>query len=221
MTGSSREQGLFARFAAAIVGVAIASLLWLWALTWRKDATDLEKLDRLLRDGAKLVAVFWHGKYFSLFALAAGRRVSVVTTLSFRGNVIASICRWFGYQPVRIEHGVENHALAIVEDALSGKSPLAAIAVDGPLGPRREPKPGAIRIASDLGYRLLPISVDGTPKTVSTSRSDRHEIPWPFARVRIAVGVPMDVPKNLSPDDMREWQALLRERLEALDPANG
>lgn len=204
--------------AAAITGFAIATILMAWASTWRKDASELEKLERRLQEGERLVAVFWHGKYFSLLPLAKGLPATIVTVGSFRGNVIAGICRRFGYRPVQIERGAEIHALAHVEDELSGRSALAAIAVDGPLGPRHQPKAGAICICADLGYRLIPVSVNGAPKFVSAKRWDRHEIPLPFARVRIAVGEPIDVPRDLAAQDVPKWQALLRERLKAIDP---
>ena len=118
--------------AAFMTGTAIAAILALWALTWRKDTRELDKLDRHLANGEHLVAVFWHGKYFSLFALAKGRRATVVTSRSFRGDVIARICRWFGYRPIQIEQGVENQALIQLENDLSSHdAPLAAIAIDG------------------------------------------------------------------------------------------
>jgi len=206
--------------AAYLIGTAISALLALWALTWRKDTEDLEKLDRHVAKGDHLVAVFWHGKYFSLFALAAGRDVTVLTTRSFRGDVIARICRWFGYRPVQIAHGVETHTLARLENDLSDNhAMLAAIAIDGPLGPAHQPKIGALRIASDLGFRLIPVSVSGTPRHVVENRWDKHEIPLPFAKVRVAVGEPVDVPKSLSAEDLPEWQDRLREKIEAIDPA--
>lgn len=205
--------------AAYLTGTATAALLSLWALTWRKDTSELAKLDRHLADGEHLVAVFWHGKYFSLFALARGRKATVLTTRSFRGDVIARICRWFGYRPIQIEHGVETHALAYLEDDLtSHHAMLAAIAIDGPKGPAHHPKAGALRIAADLGFRLIPVSVSGTPKHIIRRRWDQHEIPLPFATVRMAVGEPFDVPKDLPTEELSKWQDRLCERIEAIDP---
>lgn len=220
MTANPHERTLRRRIASAATGTAIAALLSLWALTWRKDTAELQKLKRHLAQGEHLVAVFWHGKYFSLFALARGLEATVLTTRSFRGDVIARICRWFGYRPIQIAHGVETHALAHLEDDLTRRhAVLAAIAIDGPRGPAHQPKIGALRIASDLGFRLVPISVSGTPKHVVEKRWDRHEIPWPFAKVRIAVGEPFDVPPGLAPGELADCQNRLRDRLEAIDPA--
>lgn len=207
-------------FTAYLTGTVIAAVLSLWAMTWRKDTSELEKLDRHLANGEHLVAVFWHGKYFSLFALARGRKATVLTTRSFRGDVIARICRWFGYRPIQIEHGVETHALAYLEDDLTiHHAVLAAIAIDGPRGPAHHPKAGALRIAADLGFRLIPVSVSGSPKRIIGKRWDQHEIPLPFATVRMAVGEPFDVPKDLPAEDLSIWQDRLRERIEAIDPA--
>lgn len=220
MTATHEPRTRRRAIAAFLAGTAIAALLSLWALTWRKDTRELEKLDRHLAQGEHLVAVFWHGKYFSLFALAKGRKATVLTTRSFRGDVIARICRWFGYRPIQIEHGVETHALGHLEDDLSDHhAMLAAIAIDGPRGPAHHPKAGALRIAADLGFRLIPVSVSGTPKRVVETRWDKHEIPLPFATVRMAVGDPFDIPKDLPTENLSEWQDKLRDRIEAIDPA--
>ncbi|GAB4351731.1 MAG: lysophospholipid acyltransferase family protein [Oricola sp.] len=220
MTPADRPAGPGRAIAAWLTGTAISILLALWAMTWRKDIRDLEKLDRLTAKGQHIVAVFWHGKYFSLLALAGGRDVTVLTTRSFRGDVIARICRWFGYRPIQIAHGVETHALSHLEADLTGHGAmLAAIAIDGPRGPAHHPKGGALRIASDLGFRLVPVSVSGSPKHVVRKRWDHHEIPLPFAKVRIAVGEPLDVPRGLLPESLPEWQDRLRDRIEAIDPA--
>ncbi|CAN0565621.1 unnamed protein product, partial [Laminaria digitata] len=158
-----------------------------------------------------------HGKFFPLFALARGRQAAVFISRSFRGEVIAAICRWFGYSPVFIRGGAGNRSLEHIEAVLRAGCSLAAMAVDGPLGPHHHPKPGAIRISADLGYRILPMSVSSHPKHVLRTRWDRREIPLPFAAVKLLVGEPIDVPAGLTHESLSHWQGVLRAKLEALD----
>jgi lysophospholipid acyltransferase (LPLAT)-like uncharacterized protein len=200
-----------------VTGTMIAALIWIWATTWRKDTRDLAKLDRHIANGEHLLAVFWHGKFFSLFALASGRRAMVVTERSFRGEVIGCICWWYGYQAVKIRRGKDEHPLDFVEGSLASQPALAAMAVDGPVGPYHQPKSGAVRISADLGYRIVPISVDGHPKRVIAKRWDKHELPLPFARVKFVVGEPIDIPRDIEAEQFSHWQNVIREQLLAAD----
>jgi lysophospholipid acyltransferase (LPLAT)-like uncharacterized protein len=72
-----------------------------------------------------------------------------------------------------------------------------AVAVDGPLGPFHRVKSGVIRIASALGFELLPGSVDSRRKMVCYKRWDRMEIPMLFTRVCLVIGEPIQVPSGL------------------------
>ncbi|KQU92429.1 hypothetical protein ASD12_05885 [Mesorhizobium sp. Root102] len=75
------------RDAATSIGAEV--ILRVWSALWRKNAEQILLLDRLLAEGAPVLALFWHGKYFPLFALAEGRHATVFVGQSFRGEVIA------------------------------------------------------------------------------------------------------------------------------------
>ncbi len=207
-------RGVLYRFAVRLTGNVLAICLKLWAATWRKDVSELERLDRMLASGDRVLAVFWHGKYFPLFALAAGRKGTVFTAASFRGDVIAQICKKFGYTPLVISS--HSHGLEQIEDSLRSQAGLAALALDGPLGPFHTVKSGALHIASDLGFRILPLDVVSHPKFVLRLRWDRREMPCPFASVKVRVGRPVDLPRDLNNDDIHGWKAILRAGMDSI-----
>lgn len=206
---------------ATLIGKIGAFLLHLLALTWRSDASQLAKIDEQIASGVPVVTVFWHSSYLSLFALAGGRPVTVFTSQSFRGKIIASICRAFGYAPSLLPPGRQgyHHMRKVLRDKRRDidQSVLVGIAVDGPLGPRHIVKPGALHIAARMGALVMPIHVTSHPNWTIRRRWDRFKIPLPFARVTLQVGPPIRVPETFGSD--HEEVVQLRQRVH--DRLNG
>lgn len=206
---------------AALIGRIGAFFLHLLALTWRSDASQLTKIDSQIVAGVPVIAVFWHSSYLSLFALASGRPVTVFTSRSFRGKVIASICCAFGYAPSLLPPGRQgyNHMRKVLSEKQENArhSALIGIAVDGPLGPRHTVKPGALHMAARIGAVVMPISVTSHPNWTIKQRWDRFKIPLPFARVTLRVGSSIHVPKTFGSD--HDGVVQLRQRVH--DQLNG
>ncbi|MBI3735994.1 DUF374 domain-containing protein [Candidatus Sumerlaeota bacterium] len=194
---------------------------WYWALrllgwTWRKKLIGLERLDNLIQSGGASVAAFWHGNYLFLLPMLAGRPVIVFTSLSRRGDIIATICLRAGMSVYEIPHSGKGESYAIMRRVMSAGG-MAVVAVDGPLGPYHEVKAGAVRLASDLGCPIIPIACGANWRKVRRSRWDRMQVPWPFSRVSLLCAEPMRVPEGLSEEELNPWRAELQGRLEALD----
>jgi hypothetical protein len=86
---------------------------------------------------------------------------------------------------------------------------------DGPLGPARQVKHGVIRLAADLGMILLPASAAARPRLVLARRWDRMELPLPFSRIRLTIGPPIVIPRDLGGHSIAWWEEGVREALEA------
>jgi len=203
------------RLAARLTGRFFAFLLRLLGATWRRRAEGLDALDGMLARGEKVMAVFWHGGYLPLFYLLAGRPARILSSRSFRGEVLAEICRRFGYDGGSIPDPGSGTSLDVVRRALDGCR-LAALAVDGPLGPAHVVKPGAVRLAADLGFAVLPVAAAADRSRVLARRWDRMEIPLPFARRVLVCGEPVHVPVGLAEDEVTAWCGRLREELETV-----
>lgn len=210
---------------ARFIGLVCAGLLKLLALSWRADRSELTRIDRLTAAGKPVVIVFWHGSYLPLFALAAGRPVTVFTSRSFRGRVIAGICKAFGYAPSLLPSGRRGYhhmrKVLSTRKADTVHPLLVAIAVDGPLGPFHKVKPGALLIASRMSAVLAPLSVSSRPNWIITSRWDRFTVPLPFAKVSLHVGEPVSVPTDLGADhgQLSKIQRCVFERLNSASMA--
>lgn len=132
-------------------GWMLSWVLRLQRLTWQVHIEGREHLDRRYATNKRFLLCFWHGKYIPIFPVLEGCRACVITNRSNRGNVIAEICRNFGYQSAQITDQPQHGSSRLMEKALSA-APAGGIAVDGPLGPRHHVKSGVIRIASFAGF---------------------------------------------------------------------
>ncbi len=197
-------------------GVLWSGLLRLQCATWRTSLIGLQQLDDRMALNLPTLGVFWHGNYVPLFALLRGRGAVVFSSRSRRGDVIAEICRRFGHRCVQIADHDGDHALDIMRRSLAQER-LGAIAVDGPLGPYHAVKRGAIQLASELGFALLPISVAARRPRVVEARWDRMEIPRLFDSVVLGVAEPLAIPPHLTTREISHWSARIQSHLESLD----
>jgi hypothetical protein len=204
------------RLSARLTGRLFALLLRLAGATWRRQTEDLEVLDKMLDRGERVLVIFWHGGYVPLFFLFAGRRARILSSRSFRGEVIAAICCRFGYDGGMIPDPAGGTTRDAVRRALGGCR-FAALAIDGPLGPFHVIRPGAVRIAADLGFTVLPIAAAADRSWILDGRWDRMEIPRPFARLSLVCGEPVAIPAGLPEEEVAIWCSRLREALEAVD----
>jgi len=168
--------------------MVLSGLLLAWSSLLRKNTTHLVKLRRYVDDGNQVLALFWHGNFFSLFVLARGTNAVVLTNDSFRGRVIAGICRRFGHTPVLLPAAISGNGLSHLIQLFTQRPGLVALALDGPTGPYHRIRSGAIYLSAQKGVRLVPIGVASQRKLALSCRWDRQQIPLPGSRVALAVG---------------------------------
>jgi lysophospholipid acyltransferase (LPLAT)-like uncharacterized protein len=197
-------------------GWILSWFLRLLSRTWRVRIHGRENMDLLNLPDARFLICFWHGKYVPIFPLLEGCKACVISSQSKRGDIIAEICRNFGYQNVQIRDHARQESLLIMEKAISEVC-VGGTAVDGPLGPYHQAKSGVIRIASLLGFKLLPVSIAGRRKIMFEKRWDRMEIPLPFTMVSLVIGDPIDVLPALRYNQIRDATNHLTDAITKLD----
>jgi lysophospholipid acyltransferase (LPLAT)-like uncharacterized protein len=150
--------------------------------------------------GEPVVLAFWH-EYNLIAATAAQRRrrhryhVSF-STRTFRGAVMDAMLAGLGAGSVPLpgpddRAGSARLSLELARLGRAGATP--GVSPDGPLGPYRRAKPGALLVARESGLPLQPWAVSGRPAFRLTRRWDRHIVPLPFSRIRVHAGDPIEV----------------------------
>ncbi|HNY64632.1 MAG TPA: glycosyltransferase [Deltaproteobacteria bacterium] len=208
----ARHSGVRARFLGWLVSLAIRLL----KTSWRTQAFGIETLRERLAGPEPVLVSFWHGKYLALFALLEGLHGCIFASCSFRGEVIAEICRRFGYECILIPEHARKRAVSIMAKAIRHYG-AGAVAADGPQGPGRVFKAGSVQLSSDLGMAVVPASVASRPRFVAKGRWDRFETPFPFSRVCLVVGKGIEVPVGLQGQELEGWAIRLKEELDSID----
>jgi lysophospholipid acyltransferase (LPLAT)-like uncharacterized protein len=183
-------------------------------LRWRVDG--LHHLDAIRAAGRQPVMAFWHGRILPATYYFRRRGIVVVTSENFDGEWIARIIERFGYGTARgsTTRGGRKAMLQLVRDMEHGKP--SGFTLDGPRGPARVAQPGAIWLARATGNPVLPFHLEASSHW-TTGSWDRTQIPRPFSTVALAVGEPMEVPREATEEQMESARQDLERRLAALE----
>ena len=198
------------------VAAVFAALLRLAKASWRHENIGLEVIQQALDRRERLLVAFWHGKHISLFPMVEGFDACILTSRSFRGEVIASLCRRFGYHCIILGHQ-RGKELQETLDVVLQTHRCLAVAVDGPLGPYHVARFGLVRIASHLQLTVVPLSITAERKIVMKKRWDKMEFPLPFSRVLLGVGQPFKIPAEVQPDELKTWTDQIQKHIEKTD----
>lgn len=206
---------MFAYRLAVYLGSLIIEVLW---RTSRLQIIHLDRLETLLKEQGAVVPVFWHqhllmAARFMCSNKIKGIKPGFMISPSVDGQAPTMLAEFYGarvvrgsgsYTGMRAVRGVYN---AIVKEGIS-----PTITPDGPRGPRFKMKPGAIFTAQISGKAVVPIAYAASPARL-LGTWDKFVIPFPFARLRIAIGEPYFPPKRMTDEEMAAAQEELERRL--------
>jgi lysophospholipid acyltransferase (LPLAT)-like uncharacterized protein len=196
------------RAARALLGTLLGLVARLWLATLRVSV-ELDPALLRVRDRPWVLA-FWHGTQLPLLAWRRRRRTVVLVSWSQDGAMQARVLALQGLHVVRGSSSRGGaQGLARLVTAMKRKGADGAFAVDGPRGPRGIVKGGAIVAARATGAVLVPMTGSVRHGAVLSRAWDRFSIAWPFTRVDVALGHPID-PALVSDARAAVERALLR-----------
>jgi hypothetical protein len=183
--------------------------------TLRRRDLGRERVDGILGKGERVICVFWHGR---LLLMPFAYPPHVATTLISHhrdGEIIARVAERLGFPVVRgsATRGGAKAFRQLRQILAEGRH--VGITPDGPRGPCRRAKPGAIELSRLSGMPILPVAFGASPAL--TLRSwDRFLVPLPFARVVFVWGEPLYVPPEVSRAEAEAFQEALTARLDGV-----
>jgi len=157
--------------------------------------------------GAPPVYAFWHGKQMLLLAYESVFTLGILVSHSPDGELLALILHDFGHRITRgsSTRGGAEGLVALAQLYREGCAP--AFAADGPRGPYHVLKPGAVRLAAELGRPLCPASAAAS-RCRRAGSWDRLEVVAPLAAVAVVFGPALRFEKGI------DGEALKRAALE-------
>jgi len=177
--------------ARALLGVLLGIVARLWLATLRVKVDADPAL--AAASSRPWVLAFFHGTQWPLLAWKRRRPTLVMVSLS-RDGAIQS--RALALQGLRVVRGSSSRGgargLAALVRQMRREDADAAFAVDGPRGPYGVAKGGAVSAARAAGALLVPMG-GGVSRGIVLGRAwDRFAVAWPFSRVTVRLGAPID-----------------------------
>jgi lysophospholipid acyltransferase (LPLAT)-like uncharacterized protein len=173
------------------VGFIVGVVVRLWLATLRVHVQYDATLEAA--SGRPWVFAFWHGTQWPLLAWRRRRTTVVLVSFSLDGALQA---RALAVQGLRVVRGSSSRGgargLAAVVAEMKRRRADAAFAVDGPRGPARVAKAGAIVAARAAGGVVVPMAGVVRSGLVFRRAWDKFAIAWPFTRVDVALGRPIE-----------------------------
>lgn len=183
--------------------------------TSRISFVDREYEDRCLAGGGHIIFAGLHEGMMMLPYHFRDRTDGVVMVSSSRdGDIIADTVERFGMRAVRgsSRHG-GRHALDAMIDAVRQGDVSAGVIVDGPRGPARIAKSGALLLARATGLPVVPGTWWARP-LLRVGSWDRTIVPLPFSRIVFAFAEPLLVPADADDAGLDAARMELTRRLE-------
>lgn len=165
--------------------------------------------------GERAVLAAWHNRLLVLPVLGAEAPVCIMVSQHRDGELATHLLGAWGVTTVRgsASRGAVGGFLRLVDAFRRGHNMV--VLPDGPRGPRYVAKPGVVHLAKAVEAPIYPLAY-ATARAWRLKSWDRLIVPKPFARIRIAVGEPLAVPRDASPEQLRAARDELEARLLAL-----
>ncbi|MEN8183009.1 MAG: lysophospholipid acyltransferase family protein [Myxococcota bacterium] len=199
----------------AFAALASFVLAWTLRLIGRSWRVRFEGNDPFAT-GEPFVGAMWHRNLLLAASTYRFRGVAVPVSRSRDGDLTTSALVRLGFAPPPRGSSSRGGSAALrgtLRYLRQGK--VVGILTDGPKGPARRVKPGVLGLARSSGRPLLPIAMSARP-CVRFSSWDRALLPLPFARVVVAYGEPMFVPKSTRGEGLEALRAGLERELDRL-----
>lgn len=132
------------------------------------------------------------------------------------GEIIAQIIARWGYKALR---GSSSHSIIKAWNEMKRELERGGeliIVPDGPRGPGRKMKPGAVKLAKETGAYLVPFTFSSSNRK-SFKSWDRFLLPRPFTRFVAIYGNPISVEPNLNAQELEKKLREVEKYMNELD----
>ena len=164
-----------------------------------------------------VIFALWHAHQCGLYALEDRGHVNVMVSKSNDGEIIAAATEKVGLKVIRGSHKRSGAAasLAMLEKLEQGES--AAITIDGPRGPNRIVKDGALNIAKISQVPIVPMTWYSPSKWLLKFKTwDEFRFPVLGVKTIAVFGEPIYIPSDCSKEDMERYRLQLENTLNDL-----
>jgi len=199
-----------------MTGILGKWILWLWAKSARTTVLGEEEYTELRNKKIPVIVLIWHGRIFFAPYFFRRRGIMPLVSPSEDGEIIAQIIARWGYKALR---GSSSHSIIRAWNEMKKeleKGGELIIVPDGPRGPGRKMKPGALKLAKETGAYLVPFTFSSSKRKTLKSW-DRFLIPRPFTRFVAVYGNPISVESTSSKEELEKKLLEVEDYMKELD----
>ncbi len=200
---------------AGVLGVGLLGALFATVRVRRHG--DAEYL-RVRSEGRPVIFVCWHGQLLPLIHFHRHERMVALVSEHADGEYITRVIERHGFDTVRgsSTRGATKGLKGLIRAAREGRN--LAVTPDGPRGPAREFKQGALAVAQATGLPIQTLAAAAT-RAWRFRSWDGFMVPQPLSVLHITYGVPRMVPREAGRTELEEIARSFRNELNALTRA--
>ena len=190
-------------------------ILGLWTITARLTVIGEDRYKELRSQKKPVVLLIWHSRLLVVPYLFRNRGIMALISPSEDGEILARIGEGWG----KILRGSSSHSIVkawgVMRRELEGGGEVI-IVPDGPRGPNRKMKLGALKLSQQSGAYIVPFTF-AAARAKTLNSWDRFMIFYPFTKVVAFFGEPLLVDPKLRGDDLEQERQRIEEILLKLD----
>jgi lysophospholipid acyltransferase (LPLAT)-like uncharacterized protein len=172
-------------------------------------------IEKLNAAGRQYIITFWHSDIMMMLHSRYRRPILVMSSQHRDASIIVGAYRFYGVETARGSSTRGGMAVmrAFIRAAREGKN--LVFTPDGPKGPRHAAKPGVVFCAQATGLPILPIAFTARRQKVLRSW-DGWKVPRPFSRALFVYGDPIEVPRELTEEQIETYRLRVERTLNDL-----
>ncbi len=179
------------------------------------EIKNKDEIENLRSQNKNYVLAFWHGTMLIPWYMHRNQNVGALVSKSKDGDLLTAVLKKWNYNVVRgSSHSGGKEALNILLDFAKAGHPVL-ITPDGPTGPARKMKAGAVVTAKKSDLPLFLVGV-GIEKKHILNSWDSFQIPKLFSKVCVIYSGPVYIDNSLTYDETNNIISELEIKLEKL-----
>ena len=200
----------------AVAGFVFATAMRILFCTLRLDVRTTDRANPYASSGSeRYLFSVWHDSMILAAFGGTHQRTVALTSHHRDGSFVASVLRAIGVPTVRGSTGhTGGHALREMLSAAKGKD--IVITPDGPRGPQHEMSRGIVFLASHTGNAIVPTAFRCRRAWRLRGSWTDLLIPWPFTKVLLLAGQPIEIPADLDGREIAAYRALVQREMDRL-----
>ncbi len=190
-------------------------LVRLWLFSCRVRVSDPYNQ---VSDSHAVIPLLWHNRllFFPLmFPREVRERTVALISPSRDGQYIADFAARFGVRALRgssRDRGMLAQHQAFKELAAGNH---VVFTPDGPRGPKYKMSRGPIHLAGLSGRPIVPLAINAS-RYWQLRSWDNFQLPKPFCRIDLVVGKPLNIPADLSTEEMERERVRIENELKTI-----